>query len=77
MKNNAIDYIQENITDIIGSDLTFQQRSRLKAVFEDAKNRNLQEMKDMCYKVLETCETPISGSLNDYFELTYKQVFQE
>ena len=35
-----------------------------------------EEMKQICFKTLETCEEPVSGSLNDYFETVYNQVFK-
>jgi hypothetical protein len=74
---NSIDYIQENLTDIIGSSLTMEQRSKLKTIIEESKVYHKEEMKKICYQTLETCYIPQPGSLNDYFELTYNQVFNK
>jgi len=73
MKNNSMHYLQSKITEILDKSLNMEQRSELKAVIEDAKTMNKEEMKRICFNTLETCDDPITGSLNDYFEIIYKQ----
>jgi len=70
-QQTAVEWLVNEFFTKNGMQVTKESNPALFEVVEKAKAMEKEQAKELCFETIRTCDEPIEGTLNDYFEKTW------